>query len=395
MVRAVAPEFHLLCLSLRRPENPAEIELLRRAIAAATDWAAVVEGAIRHRVAPLVLHSLQECAPANVPADVIDTLRERTAAAAGRSLVQVGETVRLVRAFGRAGVRVLVLKGEVLSTQIYANQCLRMARDIDLLADPDRFVEAEATLAGAGYRRLGKETSPGQRAVYQSMIKEVEYFHPELRTVVELHHRLTDNPSLLPSDFDQLWSEREEVRIGDFAVPTLPRPHLALYLCAHGANHAWQRLRWLADFAAELRHSQNIDATLAAASRAGLEAATLHALSLAHDWLGLPVAERHLAAARASPQVRRLDRILARIYGGDAWHRALPNGVGAPGLWPRLYALMLKANTRYWANQAKRAWFAPADWEVVRLPDSMLWLYHVVRPVGWLLRRTGVARRLD
>jgi hypothetical protein len=28
-----------------------------------------------------------------------------------------------------------------------------------------------------------------------------------------------------------------------------------------------------------------------------------------------------------------------------------------------------------------------ADWEVIRLPDSLIFLYPVIRPIGWLPRR--------
>ena len=53
--------------------------------------------------------------------------------------------------------------------------------------------------------------SPGQNAAYLRWVKEVAYVHVETGVVVELHHRVTDNPSLLPLDFAALWAEREEV----------------------------------------------------------------------------------------------------------------------------------------------------------------------------------------
>ena len=34
-----------------------------------------------------------------------------------------------------------------------------------------------------------------------------------------------------------------------------------------------------------------------------------------------------------------------------------------------------------------REWFTPADWNTVRLPDALFWLYPLLRPVGWLVRR--------
>src|SRR5439155_17159323 len=114
--------------------------------------------------------------------------------------------------------------------------------------------------------------------------------------------------AVLPCDFAALWREREEVSLGGTVFATLPRRHLALYLCAHGAGHGWERLRWLVDLALALEEPGSVDAALQTAGEAGLEAAMLHAVMLAHDWLGLPVAEQHLARARAMPRVAYLDR---------------------------------------------------------------------------------------
>ena len=111
--------------------------------------------------------------------------------------------------------------------------------------------------------------SPGQHAAFLQWVKEIDYSTPQTGSVVELHHRITDNPNLLAIDFATLWNEREEVRLGDFAVATLPRHSLPLYLCVHGAVHGWTRLDWLMDFAAALRQAESIDAVAAAADAWG------------------------------------------------------------------------------------------------------------------------------
>jgi hypothetical protein len=208
---------------------------------------------------------------------------------------------------------------------------------------------------------------------------------------LEPHERLTDNANLLLSDFAALWRERDTVHLGGTPVPTLARHRLPLYLAVHGAGHAWERLRWLLDLAAALREPGAIDAALTAADEGGLGAAMRHALMLAHDWLGLPVGDTALAQTRASAGVRRLDRILAHLYAGEAWHRTPVRkswrGFARYSIWQRLYRLSLKPGMRYWTSQARREWFWPNDWDTVRLPDTLIFLYPVIRPVGWLLRR--------
>jgi hypothetical protein len=389
MTMRMAPEFRLFCLALRHPQQPEDAAALRRAIAAVPEWTCIIGGARRHNLAPLVLAGLQACGAVEVPDRVWTALRRQTATAAMRDLAQTAELERLTRAFTDAGIRMLAFKGVTLSAQLYGDAFPRGARDIDLLVDPDRYDQAGAVLAAAGYRPLPTQ-SPRQSAAYRRAIKDVAYVHKVTGGVIELHDRLTDNPNLLPLDFATLWSERAEVRVGDAAVPTIARHRLPLYLTVHGAIHGWMRLQWLADLAAALCDPGAVDQTLAAADDAGLGAAMRHPLILAHDWLGLTVGEAVLTQARASARVRYLDRILAHFYADAAWHqtpsRALWRGVARNSVWLRLYRFSLKTDFRYWTSEAKREWSAPADWDAVPLPETLFFLYPIIRPVGWLVR---------
>ena len=387
----VSPEFRLFCLAARRPQQPEDGAALRSAAAAQPNWAAVVGGARRHRLAPLVLGGLEDCASAHVPARVVGELRRQKRVAVQRSLAQIAELARLSRLFAAAGIRVLTLKGVVLSAQFEGNGGQRGARDIDLLIDPGQFREAEAALARAGYRSAEQSLSARQDAIYRRWFKDLAFIHPDSGVPVELHHRLTDDPAVIPCDFAALWQDRQEVNLGGAVFATLPRRHLALYLCAHGAGHGWERLRWLVDLTMAMGEPGSVDAALLAADRVGLEAAMLHALMLAHDWFGLPLAEQHLARARASPRVARLDRILAHLYAGEAWHQMPRRGSLAAlrrySLWQRLYRLSFKSGWAYRRRQVLREFLSPADWGTVRLPDRLFWAYPLVRPVGWLIRR--------
>jgi hypothetical protein len=318
-------------------------------------------------------------------------LRQQGLAAAKRSLAQTREIRRLSRIFAQAEIRVLAFKGVVLSAQLYGDPGLRNPRDIDLLIHPGEFANAAALLVEAGYRRSGPILSPRQVLAHQRWIKDAGYFHAATGINVELHHRMSDNPVLIPCDFDRLWREREEISVGGARIATLPRRHLPLYLCVHGAGHCWEELRWLIDLAAALQQPGATDAAIAAADAEGLGAPMLHALMLAHDWLAVPADEHQLARVRADQRVARLDRILSHFYAGSAWHQLPPRPSFAAflrySLWLRLYNYSLKAEWRYWVHQAMREFVTPADWEAMRLPDSLFWLFPLVRPFGWLVRR--------
>jgi len=387
----MSAEFEVFCLALRRPQNSDVIGELRRMLAAELDWDHILDGARRHRVASLLLSGLQGSGSPHLPQRVVSELRQQALSAAKESLAQMAEIGRLAPMFARAGIRVLGLKGVVLSAQLFANPGLRNPRDIDLLVSPGEFASAESVLLEAGYDRSGAILSPRQNAAYLRWVKDVGYVNPVTGSRVELHHRLSDNPRLLPYDFDMLWRERDQVDIAGITIAGLPCDKLALYLCAHGAGHCWEELRWLVDFAAALPRQGSSRDALERAGRVGLGAAMLHALTLARDWLGLAVDEHQLARARADRHVARLDRILAHFYAGDAWHqspqRGSFSGLLRYSLWLRLYTYLIKTECKYWRYQARREFVTPADWEVLRLPDYLFWAFPLVRPVGWLVRR--------
>lgn len=388
----LGPEFRLFCLALRRPQTLDDFREMRRLAAVIEHWDFIVRGARRHRVASLVLGGLQTCNSPATPANVLAALRRLSVASARRNLVQSAEVGRLCRLLTEAGVRVLVLKGVALSAQLYGEPVRRDARDIDLLVDPDQLAQAAAVISRAGYRPGQNLASVRQTAAHLRWIKEYEFFQQETGGLVELHHRLTDNADLLAFEFPSLWNEREEVRVGgDTIVATMSRQRLPLYLCVHGGDHGWARLHWLVDFSAALSHTQEMATLVETADACLLRWSFLHAVLLAHDWLGLPVQEDLLAQCRHSAKMRRRQWLMRRLYSPSNWYRMAPKGSWRralrDSLWERLYRFSLKSNWRYRATQLRREWFSPADREAVRLPDALSWLYPLLRPWGWLIRR--------
>jgi hypothetical protein len=111
----MSAEFEVFCLALRRPQNSDVIGELRRMLAAELDWDHILDGARRHRVASLLLSGLQGSGAPHLPQRVVSELRQQALSAAKESLAQMAEIGRLAPMFARAGIRVLGLKGVVLS----------------------------------------------------------------------------------------------------------------------------------------------------------------------------------------------------------------------------------------------------------------------------------------
>lgn len=385
-----APEFSLLCLAAQQvtPENSAAVHA---AVAATSDWPAVIEGAQRNRVTQLLLAALQDCGESQVRPDVIAQLRRHTIASVSRSLAHIPALENLHKTFTKAGIPFLVVKGIPLSLQLYGDATRRTADDIDVLVSPGQFWQADAELIQAGYRSEDGPPLGGSRDIYKYWVKHISYVHERSKAKIELHHRLTTNPYLLEWSFEELWKDRIHVRVGNVEVATLSAGRLPLYLCAHGTSHGWERLRWLVDLTAVLRELNGIENLLADAERAGIAAPMLQAMVLAHDWLGFPLAPRYLEQAKRSRIVTWLDRCLGHFLGGEIWRRRPPfnswEWFWRFSIWLFLFNLSLKSGWRFRAYQCAAIFMHPPDWDAIRLPVALYWLYPLIRPFGWMIRR--------
>lgn len=379
-------EFGIFCRALR--QRPEEREVLADDIAQGRcDWAKILEGARRHRVEHQLLAGLSGH---QLPPTFVESLRAAAQDASRVSLMQMREVARIAAAFQHAGVPIMALKGVALSVQLGRDPTHRNSRDIDFLIHGDGLLAGDRIMRAAGYKTEGPDVS-ARAANYLRWNKEVKYFHPDNRTLVELHYRLADNKTLLHHAFDHLWQEREFVRIANVDIAVMARHRLPVYLCAHGAAHAWERLCWLADLAAALPSQAAAKEAVAGAASAGLEAPMLHAILLAHEWLGCSVDQRQIADACQSRDVARFNSILARSYGPSTWFRSPRRGSTAGfarySIWLRRYVYSLKPSWRYRASQLARELIAPADWDTFGLPRPLSWAYPLLRPAGWIVRR--------
>jgi hypothetical protein len=379
------PEFEIFCAALC--QYPKEREPLTQKLQNC-DWSKILEGAKRHRVERQLLAGLYRSGP--LPPAFEVELRTLAREAAHSSLMQMRETVRLATLFQQENLPAIVLKGVALSIQTGREPSDRNSRDIDFFIARDRLTPADGVMRAAGYRIQGPDLH--DRATnYLRWNKEVKYFHPEHGTLVELHYRLVDNEVLLNCGFDELWQGHETVAIGGGEVAVMGRRQLAIYLCIHGATHVWERLCWLMDLAAALPSRESVTEAIEQASARGLAAPMLHAVLVAHKWLGLDVTAEQLAVAKKCRRVARLNAILARSYSSQNWYRS-PSRGSLEGflrysLSVRCFVFLLKPGWQYRKALLARELIAPADWDTFALPRSLGWAYPLFRPFGWIVRR--------
>ena len=110
---------------------------------------------------------------------------------------------------------------------------------------------------------------------------------------------------------------------------------------------------------------------------------------LARDLFDAPAPEPLVARARADASVRALaDDVRARLLA--------PNPAPLKPWRARLFHLRVRER---WRDRARYVWFAvttpnAADWQVVRLPASLHFLYYLVRPARLALKYASLLLRL-
>lgn len=245
-----------LLLFLIKMENDEEALLNNKELFEPIDWGQFLQLARHHRVYPLVYTALTKIDKSRIPLEVVTTLRRDYQTSTFLMLHLSGEMEALSKALADQQVRSLVLKGPVLSQDLYGDVSLRTSRDLDILVPVTDLETTEELLFQLGYDKIEE---------YSTILNDwrwrhhhLTYTHPQKSITVEIHWRLGPGPAKEPS-FDELWERRRRSTLTSSAVYLLGKEDLFFYLVSHGARHGWSRLRWLADIDRIVKQSLNWD----------------------------------------------------------------------------------------------------------------------------------------
>jgi len=367
-----------LLLTAARPRLDASAGARLGTLAAATnDWNRVRSAAGAHGVLPSLTRALETWAADAVPPEALQRLRDAARASGHRSLRLAGELVRIMARLASAGIDALAYKGPTLAVLAYGDLGLRPFRDLDIVVDPSAVVPSRRVLEGLGYRHGPLEPPPRRQATLLATGCEDAYFR-ENGDIIELHWRILPPYFAMRLEFAELWERRAAVPLGGRTVPTLSREDLVLALCAHGTQHRWERLEWIADVARLLYTDAGVDWGVAVerARRLGGTRMVGLAVRLAADLLGAQAPEA-CASLAADPAVARL----AATVGADLFRRSPP--CRELTLTDRSFHVRAQDRMR---DRVRYLWHAAVipnqpDWALVRLPEPLRGLYYLIRPL--------------
>lgn len=310
-------EFRLAAACCRWPPSEARNAVIRTTATGVTDWNHFLWLARRHRIDGLVREALAS-AEIELPSAVSAKLAARAERIAQRNAFLLTGTLHLQRALDAAKIPCLMLKGVTLAQLAYGSFKTKHARDIDLLVPPAFAPAALHVLEREGYALSypAAQLDEAQRHAVFRYAREVQLRHHDKRLLVEMHWRPTNNPLLLQGI--DAYAATQNVPLLDGGVRTLAHEDLFAYLCVHGAQHAWSRLKWLADLNALLSASTvNLQQLYRYAESIGAGRCAGQALLLCNRLFSLSIPAMIKDEIVRDQIVERLERIAVEAMSDD------------------------------------------------------------------------------
>lgn len=393
---AVNREWSLLLTCSRTRATEADF-LQQRELADGLDWRRFLALVERHRVAPLVWANLIRHPAGVFPEQLMTELSAQHRGNALHVLAMTGEWVRLHRLLEEAHLSYTTLKGLPLALRYYGDPALRHGGDIDILVAEADFKRTLQVLTKAGYpadRELAGLT-PRQLSYSLFAYHHCEFPVERSGLRVELHWRPMGNPhTFRPPNLSPGSAQIDHMTVANGDLPLLAQEEMLLYLCAHGAKHAWFRLKWLFDLP-QVLESRDWD------WEALFHKARLYGCERGFA-LGLLVANRLLAWPLPMPVRQFIGRmhnleweyrmVLVALQEPESW-RSLGMMPLLATLRARYYQLRLHTGLAARLREVADVATSNADWLTLPLPDWLFFLYFPLRP--FLVAWRHIERRLN
>ncbi len=332
----------------------------------------------QHRIWPCVYCNIRDHFPEEFPTDFYRYLENKYRQNVRQSKAQFKAYGELLFLFKKNNIPVKTLKGIPLATALYGDFAKRHAHDIDLLIPQDKIDLAHEKLSEAGFfSQAFDNLTPHQRNRHFSANKDITYVNQD-GTILELHIRLCEFISKLSvKGAKHFLSSKEKESIEEL-----------LYLCWHGSNTLYHRLKWLQDLSLNFNNIQNlgepeIDQQISKAKEYGELRSLVVSWVLAHTLFGNPIPDKIKSLYLSDNVSRLLVRLSLSNLNKPNYNLTLKNkfeiwifSLFFSDTWnPRIQKIIQKIKPNI--NEISRHPF---------IPDKLFFLHYLVRPFDLVYR---------
>ncbi|HAQ07815.1 MAG TPA: Renal dipeptidase [Bacillus bacterium] len=380
-------------LELVKKNNEQNVLLNSESLFYDLDWNLFLDLALHHRIFPIAYPKMKLVKEGLIPDYVMKTMQLHYRQNTFRMLQLSAEMEQVSSLFSANHIKLLVLKGPVLATDLYGDLSKRTCGDLDVLIPIDDLERTDALLTKEGYVKDDYiHTVLGD---WKWRHHHVTYFHETKPIKLEIHWRLNPGPGNEPM-FADLWERKRQSVLTKNPVYYLGREDLFTFLVSHGARHGWSRLRWLTDIAQMLNQDMDWQVLKKTFGKYSSVDVGGQALILASELLNpnLPEAARALVSASKSKKLAQ-EAIFYLERMANLHTDPVPDDV-AEYHKQHLFSLMSKKQKALFILSFLYPY--PEDAETLPLPKQLHFLYFPLRPILWAWRKTRkqvMARRIS
>ena len=208
---------------------------------------------------------------------------------AQRNILMSAELLKIMRLLEKNQIEALAFKGPALAQMAYGDITLRQYSDLDILVDEDDAFKAGKLMSENGHKAILPLTILSNKTCLHTA-KDFSLMSKSGGVHTELHWRLFEkkyNISLLSCAVDK---KCQTVSINNKEIKTLQNELLLVYLCLHGAKHAFERIEWICDIDRLIRSSEvNWEEAISIANQSHSKRSFYLGLSLAHHLFHTPL----------------------------------------------------------------------------------------------------------
>ena len=387
----LSPELSLL-LDIVLRKGPAVPEGL--------DWERFDAAVRQHRLQPLLNRGLRA-----MDIDVVEQTpalkkyRGQQNQYTHESIQRLQALAQVSAALAENNIRMISMKGPLLSMELYGDPSLRTSRDLDVMVAEEDLDRAGEILVELGYEAEVNpfHKTPLRRKYYSIIELEKHAVYNRGDICLELHWKGNFQTE---ESFNALWEQREEQMVLGRKIAILGTADRYPALIIHAAEHGFHRLRWLLDlYELQKKPAFRWEEVCEHLSARGLGALLLETMLVMYR-LRLPGLED--VDFDGISLTRKDDGICLSLR-----EDLTQEGYLAKRLCDAVYPLW--QSEVCWGDQRQRVYdkllptsliqksllqkilinFGPSsyDLELIDLPDWLFWMYFIIRPFHWLIRK--------
>ncbi|MCK5028329.1 MAG: nucleotidyltransferase family protein [Bacteroidales bacterium] len=338
------------------------------------DWDEFVELTIKHRLVSHVLqHSefLAEKFPIPTYEKLIDTRLKHSKT----SLNYAIHAIRIFQEFKEKSIPHIFFKGPLLSLELYNDIGYRNFGDIDVLVEKKDAEKAKNLLEDLGFTCIYPKIklTEKQKEVNYSISHHYQFKHPVQTIHIELHWNITNPKTFFGIESKDIISNSINLKVSNYELPYISKIENIVFQAAHGSIHQWYRLFWIKDFSKLLTivHSEDLKKAYDLSKKLKLQNCFIQACLLSNLLYKTEVPDFENFKIK-----KNLNKIpLSSITGKDLSKQGLKGKIKFV-----LYRIRLKPDFNYYFELIYRLRTHLSDWELIKLPKNLFFLYYALRP---------------